>query len=263
MGSAEYFNIIYQLGDGMLATLLIFVLTLVFSMPLGLLVAFARMSKWTPFGFLLQKDGSAGKMISNDNRKTKLLFLFYSIKRILCSWTGNFKPIQFLAKIYISILRGTPLMLQLLVVYFAPYYVFGINLSKEYRLISVLIGFSINYAAYFAEIYRSGIESIPVGQYEAASVLGYNKYQTFFKIVFPQMIKRILPPVTNEIITLVKDTAMAFVLNYTEMFTLAKQIAAAKTTIIPLFIAGAFYFVFNAVVAHVMERVERALSYYR
>lgn len=248
MGSAEYFNIIQQLGDGMLATLLIFVLTLVFSMPLGLLVAFARMSKWTPFGFLLQKDRVHGKVASWDR---------------LRKWTGSFKPIQFLAKVYISILRGTPLMLQLLVVYFAPYYVFGINLSKEYRLIAVLIGFSINYAAYFAEIYRSGIESIPVGQYEAASVLGYNKYQTFFKIVFPQMVKRILPPVTNEIITLVKDTAMAFVLNYTEMFTLAKQIAAAKTTIIPLFIAGAFYFIFNWVVAYVMERVEKALSYYR
>lgn len=248
MGSAEYFNIIYQLGDGMLATLLIFVLTLVFSMPLGLLVAFARMSKWTPFGFLLQKEGSLGKVVATGG---------------LRGWSGNFKPIQFLAKVYISILRGTPLMLQLLVVYFAPYYIFGITLSKSYRLIAVLIGFSINYAAYFAEIYRSGIESIPVGQYEAASVLGYNKYQTFFKIVFPQMVKRILPPVTNEIITLVKDTAMAFVLNYTEMFTLAKQIAAAKTTIIPLFIAGAFYFMFNWVVAYVMERVEKALSYYR
>ena len=248
MGMAEYLNIIQQLGDGMLATLIVFVLTLVFSMPLGLLVAFARMSKWAPLRFLLQKNRMQGNV---------------TYAGWLRLWAGSFKPIQFLAKIYISILRGTPLMLQLLVVYFAPYYVFGITLSKSYRLIAVLIGFSINYAAYFAEIYRSGIESIPVGQYEAASVLGYNKYQTFFKIVFPQMVKRILPPVTNEIITLVKDTAMAFVLNYTEMFTLAKQIAAAKTTIIPLFIAGAFYFIFNWVVAYVMERVERALSYYR
>lgn len=245
---AEYFNIIQQLGDGMLATLLIFILTLVFSMPLGLLVAFARMSKWTPFGFMLKKDGNARKRVVTGG---------------LNGWFGNFKPIQLLAKIYISILRGTPLMLQLLVVYFAPYYVFGVTLSKSYRLIAVLISFSINYAAYFAEIYRSGIEAIPVGQYEAASVLGYNKYQTFFKIVFPQMVKRILPPVTNEIITLVKDTAMAFVLNYTEMFTLAKQIAAAKTTIMPLFIAGAFYFIFNWIVAYVMERVEKSLSYYR
>ncbi len=257
MAMAEYLNIIQQLGEGMLATLIVFVLTLVFSMPLGLLVAFARMSKWAPFGFLLRKNRVEGKNLNVD--KNAEAFNARGVR----NWTGSFKPIQFLAKIYISILRGTPLMLQLLVVYFAPYYVFGITLSKSYRLIAVLIGFSINYAAYFAEIYRSGIESIPVGQYEAASVLGYNKYQTFFKIVFPQMVKRILPPVTNEIITLVKDTAMAFVLNYTEMFTLAKQIAAAKTTIIPLFIAGAFYFIFNWVVAYVMERVERALSYYR
>ncbi|MDD4843162.1 MAG: amino acid ABC transporter permease [Anaerotignum sp.] len=243
MGIAEYLNIIQQLAQGMLATLLIFVLTLVFSMPLGLVVAFGRMSKWAPFGFLISENPLEGKGLHK--------------------WIGGFQPIQFLAKIYISILRGTPLMLQLLVVYFGPYYVFGISLSKSYRIIAVLLGFSINYAAYFAEIYRSGIESIPVGQYEAAAVLGYNKYQTFFKIVFPQMVKRILPPVTNEIITLVKDTAMAFVLTYTEMFTLAKQIAAAEKTIIPLFIAGAFYFIFNAVVAYLMEQVERSLSYYR
>lgn len=250
----------------MLATLLIFVLTLVFSMPLGLLVAFGRMSKWTPFDFLLSED----KFEINERTKCSggsipqlLLNLYRSFVNGFRKWLGNFKPIQFIAKIYISILRGTPLMLQLLVVYFAPYYIFGISLSKSYRFMAVLIGFSVNYAAYFAEIYRSGIESIPVGQYEAASVLGYNKYQTFFKIVFPQMVKRILPPVTNEIITLVKDTAMAFVLNYTEMFTLAKQIAAAKTTILPLFVAGVFYFVFNAVVAYVMERVEKSLSYYR
>lgn len=265
MGIAEYLNIIQQLGEGMLATLLIFVLTLVFSMPLGLLVTFGRMSKWTPFGFLFLQHKMEKEEFSKGNvrGKGKLVLVYRSLVNGFCKWFGNFKPIQFLAKIYISVLRGTPLMLQLLVVYFAPYYVFGITLSKSYRFIAVLVGFSINYAAYFAEIYRSGIESIPVGQYEAAAVLGYNKYQTFFKIVFPQMVKRILPPVTNEIITLVKDTAMAFVLNYTEMFTLAKQIAAAKTTIMPLFIAGAFYFIFNGVVAYVMERVERALSYYR
>ena len=249
MAIAGYINIAQQLGEGMLATLLIFVLTLVFSMPLGLLVAFARMSKWTPFGFVVQRKNALG--------------LEKGVSRKVSTWFAEFKPIQFLAKVFISILRGTPLMLQLLVVYFAPFYIFGITLSKGYRLTAVILGFSINYAAYFAEIYRSGIQSVPVGQYEAAAVLGYNKYQTFFKIVFPQMVKRILPPVTNEIITLVKDTAMAFVLNYTEMFTLAKQIAAAKTTIVPLFVAGAFYFVFNAIVAHVMERVEKALSYYR
>ena len=208
-----------QLVSGMGASLLIFVLTLLFSMPLGLAVAFGRMSK--------------------------------------------FKPLQAVIKFFIAILRGTPLMLQLLVVFFGPYYVFGVSLPRSYRFVAVILGFSINYAAYFAEIYRSGIESIPKGQYEAASVLGYNKQQTFMKIIFPQMVKRVLPPVTNEVITLVKDTSLAFVLTYEEMFTVAKQIAAAKTTIMPLFVAGVFYFIFNAIVAFVMERIEKKLSYYR
>ena len=211
--------VMQQLVGGMGASLLIFVLTLLFSMPLGLAVAFGRMSK--------------------------------------------FKPLQAIVKVFIAILRGTPLMLQLLVVFFGPYYVFGWTLPRSYRFIAVILGFAINYAAYFAEIYRSGIESIPKGQYEAASVLGYNKSQTFFKIIFPQMVKRVLPPVTNEVITLVKDTSLAFVLTYEEMFTVAKQIAAAQTTIMPLFVAGVFYFVFNAVVAFAMERIEKILSYYR
>ena len=211
--------VMQQLVGGMGASLLIFVLTLLFSMPLGLAVAFGRMSR--------------------------------------------FKPLQAIIKFFIAILRGTPLMLQLLVVFFGPYYMFGWTLPRSYRFIAVILGFSINYAAYFAEIYRSGIESIPKGQYEAAAVLGYNKSQTFFKIIFPQMVKRVLPPVTNEVITLVKDTSLAFVLTYEEMFTVAKQIAAAQTTIMPLFVAGVFYFIFNAVVAFVMEGIEKKLSYYR
>ena len=211
--------VMQQLVGGMGASLLIFVLTLLFSMPLGLAVAFGRMSK--------------------------------------------FKPLQAIIKFFIAILRGTPLMLQLLVVFFGPYYMFGLTLPRSYRFIAVIVGFAINYAAYFAEIYRSGIESIPKGLYEAAAVLGYNKQQTFFKIIFPQMVKRVLPPVTNEVITLVKDTSLAFVLTYEEMFTVAKQIAAAQTTIMPLFVAGVFYFIFNAVVAFAMERIEKKLSYYR
>ena len=137
------------------------------------------------------------------------------------------------------------------------------NLSNSYRFYAVIIGFALNYAAYFAEIYRSGIQSIPQGQREAAQVLGYNKWQTFWKIIFPQMVKRVMPPVTNEIITLVKDTSLAFALAYTEMFTLAKQIAAAKTSIIPLFVAGIFYYVFNFLVAAMMEAIEKKLDYYR
>ncbi len=159
-------------------------------------------------------------------------------------------------------MRGTPLMLQLIVVYFGPYYLFRIKITPAYRFIAVIIGFSVNYAAYFAEIYRGGIESMPKGQYEAAQVLGYSRLQTFFRIILPQVIKRILPSVTNEIITLVKDTSLAFVISVTEMFTVAKQIAAAETTVIPLMTAGVFYYVFNLVVALTMERIEKYFRYY-
>ena len=208
-----------QLGNGFGQTVLIFVLTLLFSLPLGLLVAFCRMSK--------------------------------------------IAPLRWITKIFISILRGTPLMLQLIVVFFGPFYIFRIGLSNSYRFIAIIIGFSVNYSAYFAEIYRSGIESIPVGQYEAANVLGYSRRQTFTHIIFPQMVKRVLPPVTNEVITLVKDTSLAFAIAYTEMFTIAKQIAAAETSVLPLFVAGVFYFVFNLIVAQVMDRIEKRMNYYR
>lgn len=216
--AAEVTDIIGQLSSGMAATLAIFVLTLVFSMPLGLLVTFIRISK----------------------------------SRI----------VRWIAKIYISIMRGTPLMLQLLVVFFGPYYLFGISMSYSYRFYAVIIGFSLNYAAYFAEIYRAGIEGIPNGQREAAYVLGYTKSQTFTKIIFPQMVKRVMPPVTNEVITLVKDTSLAFALAYTEMFTLAKQVAASNASILPLVVAGVFYYIFNFIVAWVMELIEKKMQYY-
>lgn len=215
----SFFEIIAQLGDSMLRTLAIFLLTLVFSIPLGMIVCVMRMYGW--------------------------------------------KPLQWLARIYISVLRGTPLMLQLLVVYFGPYFIFQIPLSTSYRFYAVIIAFSLNYAAYFAEIYRAGIESMPVGQYEAARVLGYSRLQTFVRIILPQVIKRILPPVTNETITLVKDTSLAFVLAQAEMFTMAKQIAAKETSIMPLMIAGVFYYLFNLIVATVMERIEKSLNYYK
>ena len=153
-------------------------------------------------------------------------------------------------------------MLQLLVVFYGPHFLFGAETSQSYRFIAVIIGFSLNYAAYFAEIYRAGIEGIPAGQREAADVLGYSKGQTFRKIIFPQMCKRVIPPVTNEVITLVKDTSLAFALAYTEMFTLAKQITASEASILPLFIAGVFYYVFNFIVAMVMEGIEKKLRYY-
>lgn len=211
-------DILKQLPPAIGSSVLIFILTLVFSLPLGLGVAFVRMSK--------------------------------------------IAPLRWLAKIYISIMRGTPLMLQLFIVYYGPSYIFGITVSGSYRFIAVIIGFALNYAAYFAEIYRSGIESIPDGQKEAATVLGYSHSQIFGRIIFPQMVKRVLPPITNEVITLVKDTSLAFVLAYAEMFTVAKQIAAAQASVMALFVAGVFYYVFNFVIAMFMEWIEKKMSYY-
>ena len=154
-------------------------------------------------------------------------------------------------------------MLQLMVIFFGPFYLFGIPLAASYRFIAVIIGFALNYAAYFAEIYRGGIESIAVGQYEAAKVLGYTKGQTFFRIIFPQVVKRIIPSVTNEVITLVKDTSLAFVIAVSEMFTVAKQIVSAQGTILPFVVAGIFYYIFNYVVAFGMDRLEKKFSYFR
>ena len=170
--------------------------------------------------------------------------------------------IKGITKIYIAIMRGTPLMLQLLVWYFAPYYLFGAKLAPAYRFIAIVLGFVFNYAAYFAEIYRSGIDSMPKGQFEAARVLGYTKKQRYMKIILPQVVKRVLPAITNEVITLVKDTSLAYALSYSELFALTKQIAAAQTSFWPFVIAGIFYFVFNAIVAFVMERIEKKYSYY-
>ena len=167
-----------------------------------------------------------------------------------------------LLKAYISVLRGTPLMLQLLVVTYGPYYLFGISVTRE-KLIPVVIAFSLNYAAYFAEIYRGGIESISRGQYEAAEVLGYSRRQCFMRIILPQVVKRVLPSVTNEVVTLVKDTSMAFTVAYQEMFTIGKQIANSQTSFMPFVIAGVFYFVFNALVGYVMGLWEKHLNYYR
>ena len=170
-----------QMTAGFGQTCLIFFLTLIFSLPLGMIVYFGRVCR--------------------------------------------FKPLSWLVKIYISIMRGTPLMLQLLIWYFGPFYLWGMNIGG-YKFTAIILGCSLNYAAYFAEIYRSGIQSMPVGQYEAAEILGYGKAQTFFKIILPQVIKRILPSVTNEVITLVKDTSLAFTLSVAEMFSIAKALAA-------------------------------------
>lgn len=204
--------------EGMGGTCAIFFLTLLFSLPLGMVVALLRMSK--------------DKVVSNVTRAI------------------------------ISVLRGTPLMLQLIAVTYGPYYLFQFSVSKN-KLIPVVIAFAINYAAYFAEIYRSGIESIPVGQYEASEILGYSKVQTFFRIILPQVIKRIMPSVTNEVVTLVKDTSLAFTVSYVEMFTIGKNLANSQTSFVPFVVAGVFYFLFNAIVDFVMGKAEKSMNYYR
>ena len=208
-----------QLLGGLLLSMALFALTVLFSLPLGLGVALARMSRS--------------------------------------------RSVSGVARVYISIVRGTPLMLQLLFVYFGPYYLFGWSLSKYPAFAAAVIAFSLNYAAYFAEIYRAGIESIPVGQHEAAQMLGFTRRDAFLRIVLPQVVKRILPPVTNEVITLVKDTSLAQVISVVEMFTIAKQLGNAQASIAPLVVAGVFYYLFNWLVASGMERIEKKLSYYR
>ena len=172
------------------------------------------------------------------------------------------KIISNITRFIISVLRGTPLMLQLIAITYGPYYLFQFSVSRN-KLIPVVIAFAINYAAYFAEIYRSGIESIPVGQYEAAEILGYSKIQTFFRIILPQVIKRITPSITNEVVTLVKDTSMAFTVSYQEMFTIGKQIANSETSFMPFVVAGVFYFLFNAIVDYVMGKAEKSMNYYQ
>lgn len=210
-------NIWGELAFGMLKSLQIFFLTLIFSLPLGLLMCAIRQSK--------------------------------------------IKALRYIASVYISVLRGTPLMLQLLVVFFGPYYVFGISLSSEYRFYAVIIGFCLNYAAYFAEIFRAGFNAVPKEQQKAAFLLGYSSAQTYWRILLPQMCNKVIPPVTNEVITLVKDTSLAFVLAYAEMFSIAKQIAAAQASLMPLFVAGLFYYVFNFIVAWAMAVLEKRLNY--
>ena len=177
----------------------------------------------------------------------------------------QFRPLRYLTRSIIWVVRGTPLMLQLSAIYFGPG-LLGYNLwgtGRHGRWIAVITAFILNYACYFAEIYRGGLESIPKGQYEAGQVLGMTRPQIFFRVILKQVIQRILPPMGNEVITLVKDTSLAFVLAYTEMFTIAKQVAAAQANILPLFVAGVFYYIFNLVVAGIMGKIENWMNYYQ
>ena len=206
------------LGSGLVLTLQVFFTTLIGALPLGVVVALCRMSR--------------------------------------------FKPLALITRFYISVMRGTPLMLQLMALMFGPYYLFGMQMGTDWKYWACSIGFIINYAAYFGEIYRSGLQSIPRGQYEAAEVLGYTRAQTFMKIILPQVAKRILPAMSNEVITLVKDTSLAFVVGIMEMFTQAKALAASQVSMVPYLLAGVIYWVFNFIVVMILTRIEKKMSYY-
>lgn len=168
-------------------------------------------------------------------------------------------PVKTLVNIYIQIMRGTPLILQLIFVYFAPYYILGVSYD---RFTAVIIAFVINYAAYFAEIYRSGLQAIDKGQYEASRVLGFNKLYTFFHIILPQVFKIILPALAGEVITLVKDTALAQTIGVAELFRAAQNAASREFSTMPIFIAGVFFFVMNYLVSKFFNKVEDKMNYY-
>lgn len=215
MGIDETINVTKILFSGIGVSLKIFVLTLIFSLPLGVIVALARNSK--------------------------------------------LKLISTITKAYILLIRGTPIMLQIIFVYFAPYYIF--NMTYD-RFTAIILAFVINYAAYFSEIFRSGINSIPEGQREAAYTLGFNKFQTFFLIILPQVVKVVLPPVSNEVISLLKTTSLAQIIGVTEMFALAQKQASYNFSVIPLCIAGAYYLILVFMVSVIFSKLEKKLDYY-
>ena len=209
-------GLISQMLEGTITSLEIFFLTLIFSLPLGFVVAKGRMTR--------------------------------------------IAPIRWIVDLYIQIMRGTPLILQLIFVYFAPFYVFGASYD---RFTACIIAFVINYSAYFSEIYRSGLQSIDRGQYEASKVLGFTKAYTFFHIILPQVIKRILPALGNEVITLVKDTALAQTIGVAELFRVAQTASSREFSTLPIFIAGVFYFIMNYIVSRLFVVMEKKLNYYR
>ncbi len=202
--------------DGTKVSLRIFAITLIFAIPLGILVSALSISK--------------NKIISK------------------------------IIKLYILLMRGTPLLLQIICIYFAPYYLFKFSYN---RFIAVIIAFTLNYAAYFGEIFRGGIESIPKGQWEVAFTLGFTKIKTFFIVILPQAIKRILPSISNEVITLIRDTSLAQVIGVTELFAFAQKQANYKFSIIPLLVAGLIYLLISVILTYIFNYTERKLEYYR
>ncbi len=214
----DFLGVTLSLFEGFGVSLKLFALTLLFSLPIGLIISFGSMSK--------------------------------------------FKPLSFITRVFVWIIRGTPLMLQILIVFYVPGMLFGEPIFRNNRFLAALITFVINYSAYFSEIYRGGIEGIPKGQYEAGQVLGLNKTQIFFKIVLMQVVKRIVAPMSNEIITLVKDTSLVRVITVIEIIKVAEKFAA-KGLLWPLFYTGVFYLLFCGILTLLFGFIEKKLDYYK
>lgn len=224
-----------SLLEGLGTTVQIFALTLLFSLPLGLLIAFGTMSKWAPLRFLGAR----------------------------CPKLAAFRPISALFGVIVWVIRGTPLMLQLIIIYYGPGMWFDNNIWGNGRLTACVVAFVINYACYFSVIYRGGIEGVPAGQREAGEVLGMTRSQIFFKVTLLQMIKRIVPPMSNEIITLVKDTSLARIIAISELIKSGESFMKSDGITWPLFYTGLFYLAFSGILTLLFNFIEKKMSYFK
>ena len=277
----EFQIVISALNEGFIQTLKLFLVTLVGSVPLGLIICFGSMNRWAPLGALgrrklalsqrvarmLEEGGEItvdGKQLTADGARALVRSSGRRANLLLA-----FRPISLLCRLVVWVIRGTPLMLQLYIIYYIPGYIFPTNpwSFPEGRFAASAVMFIINYACYFSEIYRGGIQGVPVGQQEAGQVLGMTKGQIFFKVTLLQMIKRIVPPMSNEIITLVKDTSLARIISYQEViwagFAFLRGSHGYSGLLWPLFFTGVYYLVFNGVVSFLLGRLERKLEFFR
>jgi polar amino acid transport system permease protein len=239
-----FLTVTLSLLEGLGTATKLFALTLLFALPLGLVVAFGSMSKWTPFHRLIYRQKAPGGFTG---------------------WLAGLRPISALTNTVVWIIRGTPLMLQLIIIFYGPGKWWGNNIwaFDSGRMTACVVAFVINYACYFSVIYRGGIEGVPMGQREAGEVLGMTKRQIFFKVTLLQMVKRVVPPMSNEIITLVKDTSLARIIAITELIKAGEAYMKSKGITWPLFYTAVFYLVFVGILTILFNYIERRLSYFR
>ena len=277
----EFQTVIAALNEGFIETLKLFFVTLIGSIPLGLIICVGSMNRWAPLGFAGRRfraekeriaraleDGGElslrGRTLTEAEARSRMKGLERRASLLL-----GFRPVSLLSRLVVWVIRGTPLMLQLLIVFYIPGYILPSNpwSFPEGRFAAAAVMFVINYACYFSEIYRGGIQGVPVGQQEAGQVLGMTKGQIFRHITLLQMIKRIVPPMANEVITLVKDTSLARIISFQEViwagYAFLKGSHGYSGLIWPLFFTGVYYLVFNGVVSFLLGRLERRLEFFR